>query len=238
MYHIPGIEPGPGNDLIDALDARVERAIADPAARLYAYGTRWGPEPSQPDQEFGFEPGNGIHDVHMNQGNRDEHWHDNGIWSDGGMLFVVPEQGRWSAVFLAFQSQSWHTNDKGDPIVYPEPDHRDRCRIPPDGAPARIVGAFVHPNERKIGIEHVAIRNAGDEPLDITGWQIRNRAGDIAMLRGNVPPRGVRRFELPRDVQLSNWGDAIRLLDSQGAEVDNVSYSRHDARRKHGSLTF
>jgi hypothetical protein len=28
------------------------------------------------------------------------------------------------------------------------------------------------------------------------------------------------------------------LLDSNGEEVDGVSYTRHEVRRKHGSLTF
>jgi hypothetical protein len=47
----------------------VERAAADPAARIYAFGQRWGPEASTRDKVFGFLPGNGVHDIHMNQGN-------------------------------------------------------------------------------------------------------------------------------------------------------------------------
>ena len=41
-----------------------------------------------------------------------------------------------------------------------------------------------------------------------------------------------------RDVPLSSRGGLIRLLDGDGEEVDGVSYTRHEARRKHGSLTF
>jgi hypothetical protein len=43
---------------------------------------------------------------------------------------------------------------------------------------------------------------------------------------------------LPAAVPLSTRGGLIRLLDETGAEVDGVSYTRHEARRKHGSLTF
>jgi uncharacterized protein YukJ len=229
MRRIPASKPGPRNDLVDELDDVVTRLMTDPAARLHAFGTRWGPEPDLPDQIFGFLPGNGIHDVHMNQGNADEHWRDNGVWSDGGLIFHEPERARWSAIFLAFQSQSWRTDDRGDPTPYPRHD---------DHPPARIVGAFIHPNERKEGVEHVSIRNETEEALNVAGWRVRNRDGDELALEGHIPPRAVRRFTLPSTVPLSNRGGRIRLVDNEGNEIDSVAYTRHEARRKHGSLTF
>src|SRR5690348_56950 len=56
MRRIPSHRPGPHNDLVEALDEFVDRAIADRAARLYAFGTRWGPERQRADQIFGFRP--------------------------------------------------------------------------------------------------------------------------------------------------------------------------------------
>lgn len=120
MRRIPNSRPGPRNDLMDELDDRVTRALEHPTTRLHAFGTRWGPEPKLDDHVFGFRPGNGIHDVHMNQGNWDEHWHDNAVWSDGGLIFEEPDRGRWCAIFLAFQTQSWHTDDHGNPIRHPD----------------------------------------------------------------------------------------------------------------------
>ena len=68
-----------------------------------------------------------------------------------------------------------------------------------DHAPAaRIVAAFVHPNDEKIGVEHVSIRNDSDEPLSVGGWRLLNRDGDATILDGVVPPRAVRRFDLRR----------------------------------------
>jgi uncharacterized protein YukJ len=110
MRPLPPDLPGPDNDLADRLEQYAQRAIADPTARCFAFGQRWGPEPGEPDQVFGFEPGNGVHDVHMNQGNSGSYKRDDGVWQDGALLFRFGEV--WSAVFLAFQSQSWHTDDR------------------------------------------------------------------------------------------------------------------------------
>jgi uncharacterized protein YukJ len=108
MRPLPMDLPGEDNDLNEKIGAVVKRAKADRAARLYAFGGRWGPEPHRRDAEFGFEPGNGVHDVHMNQGNPPgRHAHDNGAWQDGALLIHYPGEGRWSALFLAFQSQRW-----------------------------------------------------------------------------------------------------------------------------------
>jgi uncharacterized protein YukJ len=239
MRRIPASLPGPRNDLVDELDEIVTRLMANPAARLHAFGTRWGPEPRLPDHVFGFLPGNGIHDVHMNQGNRDEHWRDNHIWADGGLICHEPDDDRWSAIFLAFQTQAWRTDDRGDPAPYPRHDGREDGRREEFGHPAaRVVGAFVHPNDRREGAEHVAIRNETGEPLPVSGWRLLNRNGDDVVLQGHIPPLAVRRFTLPRDVPLSSRGGRIRLLDAHGDEIDSVAYTRHEARRKHGSLTF
>ena len=60
--------PGPDNDLNEKIDHYIQRAMADEDAQLYAFGERWGPE-SIKDKIFGFLPGNGVHDIHMNQAN-------------------------------------------------------------------------------------------------------------------------------------------------------------------------
>ena len=119
MRPLPVDLPGRDNDLNEKIGSLVDRAAADLDARLYAFGGRWGPEPQTPDAEFGFLPGNGLHDVHMNQGNPPgRHAHDNGPWQDGALLVHFPRQDRWTAVFLAFQSQSWSAAE-------PHPVHAD-----------------------------------------------------------------------------------------------------------------
>jgi uncharacterized protein YukJ len=104
-------DTGSETQLNDLLHDRVQQAIADPDARIYAFGDHWGPEEDKPDKYFGFEPGNGIHDIHMNQGNDPGHRHEDGVWQDGALMIFLPASNRWMAVFLKFQSQSLHTDD-------------------------------------------------------------------------------------------------------------------------------
>ena len=52
----------------------------------------------------------------MNQGNSGKYKKDNGTFQDGA-LFVTYPGGKWRAFFFAFQSQSFKTDDKGNPLI-------------------------------------------------------------------------------------------------------------------------
>lgn len=105
------------SELNQFLQDRVQQALDDPEALFYAFGQRWGPEVGKPDQYFKFEPGNGIHNIHMNQGNSGKFATENGIWQDGALLIHLTRANKWIAIFLKFQSQSWKTDDTtGNPI--------------------------------------------------------------------------------------------------------------------------
>jgi len=109
MLKLPFNVPGVDNDLNEKIDVHIQRALSDEDALVYAFGERWGPEPSTKDKIFGFLPGNGIHDIHMNQGNSARFRGDDGVWQDGGLL--VERDGAFTAILLRFQSQSWRTVD-------------------------------------------------------------------------------------------------------------------------------
>ena len=108
---IPHNLPGADNDLSDRVEHYVGRAKGEHGSEVYAFGERWGPELDQRDKIFEFVPGNGIHDIHMNQGNHPQFARDDGVWQDGALVFRFPQAEQWVAVFLAFQSQAWHTDD-------------------------------------------------------------------------------------------------------------------------------
>jgi len=107
---VPGDIPGAKNDLKDTMEDAVLAAIGEAGSVLYAFGARWGPE-TKKDQYFKFVPGNGIHDIHMNQGNDKSHAGDDGVYQDGCLIFSYPN-GKYLGFFMAFQSQSFQTDNK------------------------------------------------------------------------------------------------------------------------------
>jgi uncharacterized protein YukJ len=46
----------------------------------------------------------------------DNHGGDNGIWQDGALFISLPSTSSWTAVFIAFQTESWTTDDSGSPV--------------------------------------------------------------------------------------------------------------------------
>ncbi|MFD3448376.1 DUF2278 family protein [Microbacteriaceae bacterium 4G12] len=104
-YHAPGKH----NGLNEKIDMYVKKAMHTKGATLYAFGQKWGPENRQ-DHQFHFTPEMGLHEIHMNQGNSMKWIKDDGIYQDGGLMFYFPNEQRWVAIFLAFQSQSWRSN--------------------------------------------------------------------------------------------------------------------------------
>lgn len=227
---LPPDVSGPDNDLSDFLDHYVKRAIADPGALVYAFGERWGPETGKKDKVFGFKPGNGVHDIHMNQGNSERFRGDDGVWQDGGLLLRV--NGRWVGIFLAFQSQAWHTDDAtGHAIAEPPPEA--------DGSAIRILAAMVNPIGGAPERETVLLLNASPSAVDLTGWTLADRMKQTCTLPpGPLAAGQVLSVTLNNGVALGNKGGSITLLDHTGLKVAGVAYTAEQAREEGWTVTF
>jgi uncharacterized protein YukJ len=224
---------GPDNDLADLLDLHVLHAISRPDALVYAFGEPWGPETAR-DKIFGFKPGNGVHDIHMNQGNSARFAGDDGVWQDGGLLLHFPSESRWVAIFLAFQSQAWHTDDlTGHAIA-------DAPPAPVVGdAPVRILAAMVNPNGGGPERETVLLLNASPQAVDLAGWRVADRNNQTCMLPSvRLDAGAVLNFPLRPNVQLGNKGGSITLLDNAGLKVSGVAYTADQAKREGWTVTF
>lgn len=241
MQPEPASAPGPDNDLADKLDHYVRRAAVDPGARLYAFGQRWGPEAKIPDKVFGFLPGNGVHDIHMNQGNSKRFRGDDGVWQDGGLLLHYPAQDQWVGIFLAFQSQAWHTDDHTGHTTggLPEP---GPAPVPGPGEPdgiARIVAALVNPPGPAPEAETITLVNASPQPVDLAGWSITDRVKHQMTLDGGpLAPGDSRRVQVTAPVQLGNQGGQITLLNPDGLKVDGVAYTQAQASAEGWTIIF
>lgn len=245
MTPLPHDLPGPDNDLNEKFDQIVQRAMADEEALVYAFGERWGPESNKADKYFGFLPGNGIHDIHMNQGNVGSFIKDDGVWQDGGALFHFPLQRQWTAVFLKFQSQSWHTDDRtghtlaegeeGEPRN-PDPITPQPTEALPDGL-VRIVSAMVNSIESPEK-EWVNILNTSDGAISLAGWQLADKQKAKMPLSGTIEAGATLRIDIQPPVALSNKGGIITLLNQNGLKVHGVSYTRQQANQPGWTIVF
>ena len=235
MRALPPDAAGPDNDLSDFLDHYVKRAIADPSALVYAFGERWGPESGKADKIFGFKPGNGVHDIHMNQGNVARFRGDDGVWQDGGLLLRL--NGRWVGIFLAFQSQAWHTDDAtGHAIAAPTPTLPEPAT---NGTAIRILAAMVNPPGGSPERETVLLLNASPRPVDLTGWTLADRMKETCPLPpGPLAAGQTLSVTLTNGVALGNKGGAITVLDRAGLKVAGVAYTAEQAREEGWTVTF
>jgi uncharacterized protein YukJ len=93
--------------LENAVVTLLNMTIADKDGVIYAFGSAYA-DSGKVD---------GIHDIHMNQGNPvgGGFSGDNGVWQDGALLIHLPSKATWTAVFIAFQTESWTTDSAGNP---------------------------------------------------------------------------------------------------------------------------
>jgi uncharacterized protein YukJ len=181
MRLLPHNVPGPDNDLSDRIEHYINRAINEPGALVFAFGQRWGPEQGQRDKVFGFQPGNGIHDIHMNQGNVAAYRHDDGVWQDGGLILRLPASNQWVGVFLGFQSQAWHTDDATG--------HAIELAEEPDKT-VRIMAAMVNPVGGGAEAESAILLNPTPRAIDLAGWKIADQQKEAQVsARGPAPCR-------------------------------------------------
>jgi uncharacterized protein YukJ len=120
MSILPSSEIGPDNDLADFFQKHIGENAISTGASIYVYGGH-------------FDNGKGIHEVHMNQGSIGPYEKFNGVYQDGCILLEYSDK-HWEAIFLAFQSQTWDTNDitgnsEGDSFIYDHKNEKNICKI-------------------------------------------------------------------------------------------------------------
>lgn len=238
-----------GGGLGDLLDLYVNRAINQIDVYAYVFGTRWGPNPRETDRTFrGYpiHPSDGVHDVHMNQGNPDrpgkrddQHFYENGPWQDGALLLHFPDEEQWVSIFLAFQSQAWETDDlSGKPRAQAEEGGSRNSSKRQLDRPIRILAAMVNPIGSAPEDECVTLLNTTRDLIDLKGWTILNADYNATHLHGVLEPRQSRTIAVSTQAPLGNNGGTITLIDDHGEKIDGVAYTRGQAQREGRLLTF
>jgi uncharacterized protein YukJ len=246
MKPLPFNLPGENNDLNEQIDSYIKRAIETKAV-IYVFGEPWGVDKleDKPDKIFGFKPGRGVHNIHMNQGNGGTFAKENGVYQDGALLIHFPSaiasQDTWVGAFFAFQSQSFHTDDNtGNPIDKKVGTEPPDPTTPAVKAQVKIVAALVNPLGDDAGKETVTLINSSPQQIDFNGWSLTNKLKQKQPLDGlKIEPSASVTVPLDKQkIQLSNDGGIITILNQEGIKVDGVSYTKEDAKDQGWTVVF
>lgn len=227
---LPARGDASADDLQDLLAVQLQ-GCRDADAEVFAFGERFDRNLHKPiDVDFGNTDGlHGIHDIHLNQGNRGPHATDNGPLQDGGLIFGMPD--RYVGLFLAFQTQCIPTDADGDPTTDAESIAEVISGAPTSAAAVYLERALLNPPGDDVGQEAVVIGNLANAASSLHGWQLLDKTQRSTALEiVDIAPGGSVVVALDGSgVQLGNNGGRLTLLDHRGTVVDAVAYAREDA---------
>jgi hypothetical protein len=140
-------------------------------------------------------------------------------------------------IFLRFQSQAWHTDDKtghrlsDDPVVTFPPTTSN-----PDGT-VRIVAALVNAMKSP-EIETVTLVNASPGSIDLKGWKLADKQKKKMDLQGKLDAGAAMLITVKKPMELSNQGGIITLLNDDDLKVDGVTYTKAQASNPGWTIVF
>lgn len=95
----------------------------------------------------------------------------------------------------------------------------------PRGNRVQIASVLPNPEGRDAGHEVVSVANRSEGTLDLSGWTLRDRAGNEFGLEGVVEASGSRQITMESfSMPLNNGGDEIALVAPDGRIADRVRY--------------
>jgi uncharacterized protein YukJ len=230
---LPPSGPAEDDDLQDVVSRQLnDLKVQD--GELIVFGSHFHDPAPKPgiDTEFGTR--DGMHDIHMNQGNAlGAHDEDNGVFNDGALILRFPDHV--TGLFFRFKTQFLPTDANGDRIPGVSKE------IPPIAMPGEtpdpafpdvyVEKALVNPAGQDPAKEVVVIGNLTLNPIDLTGWSIVDKNNASQSVDGVLLPAGgsVPILLSGEGAQLGNNGGTIRLVNADRVLVHAVSYSKADA---------
>jgi uncharacterized protein YukJ len=232
---LPPTGPGADDDLQDVVSRQLQN-LKVTGGEVFAFGSHFHDPAPKPgiDTEFGTK--DGMHDIHMNQGNAPhEHDEDNGVFNDGGLILHFPDH--FVGLFFRFKTQWLPTDPHGNRIpgvskeILPGATPEGTGDPHPAFPAVYIERALVNPVAEDPGKEVVVIGNTTLTAVDLTGWSIVDKNNMVEVLGGVLLPAGgsVSVVLSGGGAQLSNKGGTIRLMNPAGVLMHAVSYAKGDA---------
>ena len=102
-------------------------------------------------------------------------------------------------------------------------------KVVPNGI--EIVALLPNPQGDDAGREQITLSNSAKESVDLTGWKLMDKAGNVFVLSGTAKPGAPLVITMTEAmVPLNNDGDEILLLDAAGVGRSQVSYAGSQAK--------
>ena len=115
MRQVPPDSDNGGFSLASLLDGAIKRAVEDDQTVAIAFGEYF--RDSEPDEHFHFSPEQGLHDIHMMQGNQGPFASDDRVNGDGALFLRFAGGTETAALFVRFTTQALQTDDNtGAPL--------------------------------------------------------------------------------------------------------------------------
>ncbi len=97
-------------------------------------------------------------------------------------------------------------------------------------ARVRIAQLLPNPDGNDPGHEEVLLLNDSPVAVDLEGWFIKDRSGQIYNFEGSLARGNSLGFTLPaQGLALTNSGDTVTLFNPEQTQIDQVSYTRNQA---------
>ena len=153
-----------------------------------------------------------------------------GLAEDGGLFVQFPKQKKWVAIFLAFQSQAFHTDDQTG--------NRIEDAISPDMQGAiKIICALLNRSQQAKQI--ISILNRSEKKIVLDGWAFADRQKRKQYLHGqSIEPGSFLSIPVESNIVLPKEGGIITLLDNKGIKIDGVSYTQKDCLKEGWTTKF
>ena len=102
------------------------------------------------------------------------------------------------------------------------------CNPNPDAL--KIVALLPNPVGLDAGREEVTLRNASSVNLDLRGWKLEDRSGNVYLLSGIIPAGATLKIVMIENTMpLNNSGDDVKLVNPQGITKQMLSYTASQA---------
>ena len=229
MRVLPSQSAG-GDDLVHRLEALLSVA-REQNDDIVIVGSQFKTSPGQTDAVFGETPAFGIDNTHMAQGDPpkiDAKLHENGAWHDGAIFLLSTNTDRVTAIFLAFQTQAWQTDENGqarDGTTGFEAPRYDFSggglgNIVPAPAPLAELTSL---NRLPDGTRRLVIANMSTTPLNVSGWKVTTPTAGQDLPATSIQPGQPISIDLNGSLVL-DAGGILSLIDAQRLKVDGVAY--------------